>query len=208
MDTMSTKKAVSPRNQKGLRERKRPFNFTPPSSNKKQKDRNEELDTEDICRVCEDPIIEYSATSEGEETVFCEGQCNTWIYRKCSGLTSTLFDIISFKSEEPFCCWHCLLMQQTIEINTLKALLLTERISILEPNTIKTSTIPETPSLVEPLTASLEAKTSIISEPPSLVESFNSRISSLEANAVKTSSIPETPRSKETNYQCLSKHSQ
>ena len=118
---MSTKKIVTPRKQKGTGERKRPAHFTPPGSNKKQKDISEETVTEEICQVCEAPIVEYSATSEGEEAVFCEGLCNAWIHRKCSGLTSGLFDIVS-ESNEPFRCCYCMLTHQRNEINTLKSL--------------------------------------------------------------------------------------
>ena len=139
---MSTNKSASPRKQKGTRERKRPADFTPPSCGKKQKDRSEEDISEDICQVCDTPIVEYSSTTEGEEAVFCEGQCNAWIHRKCSGLTSELFDIVS-KLNEPFRCCYCMLPHQRNEINTLKHLVesLTVKISSLESKTVETSTI-------------------------------------------------------------------
>ena len=104
---MSSNKSTSPRKQKGTRERKRPAVFTPPGSSKKQKDTSEEAISDDICQVCDTPIVEYSSTSEGEEVVFCEGQCNAWIHRKCSGLTSELFDIIVSESNGPFRCCYC-----------------------------------------------------------------------------------------------------
>ena len=139
---MSTNKSASPRKQKGTREGKRPADFTPPSCGKKQKDRSEEDISEDICQVCDTPIVEYSSTTEGEEDVFCEGQCNAWIHRKCSGLTSELFDIVS-KSNKPLRCCYCMLTHQRSEINTLKHLVesLTIKISSLESKTVETSTI-------------------------------------------------------------------
>ena len=64
---MSTKKDVSPRKQKVTGKRKRVADFTPPGSKKKQKEISE---AEEICQVCEAPVVEYSDTSEGEKAVF------------------------------------------------------------------------------------------------------------------------------------------
>ena len=74
--------------------------------------------------------------------MFCEGQCNAWMHRKCSGLTSELFNIVS-KLNEPFRCSYCMLTHQRSEINTLKHLVesLTVKISSLESKTVETSTI-------------------------------------------------------------------
>ena len=62
---MSTKNAASPSKHRGIN-RKEHANFTPPNS-KQQKDKNKEAETkpEDICAVCDEPILEWSETSDG-----------------------------------------------------------------------------------------------------------------------------------------------
>ena len=37
---------------------------------------------EDICALCDEPILEWSETSDGQEAIFCEGRCNAWMHRK------------------------------------------------------------------------------------------------------------------------------
>ena len=146
---MFTKNAASPSKQKII-DRKRPGNFTPPSSKKqKPKDKNKEVETkaEDICAVCDEPILEWSETCEGEEAIFCEGSCNAWIHRKCSGLSSKLFDILSNDSKEPFRCCYCTLPHQRDEINILKNRVesLTAKISSLQScNSVEIKTTSET----------------------------------------------------------------
>ena len=72
---MSTKNAASPSKQIGI-DRKRHANFTPPNS-KKQKDKNKAVtESEDICAVCDKPILEWSETSDGQEAILCKGRCN------------------------------------------------------------------------------------------------------------------------------------
>ena len=149
---MSTKNAASPSKQRGI-DRKRHANFTPPNS-KMQKDKNKETVTEpeDICAVCDEPILEWSETSDGQEAIFCEGRCNAWMHRKCSGLSSTLFDILSNESKEPYRCCHCIFTHQRDEINILKQLVesLTEKISSLESNnSITSNSTSKTPNLIE-----------------------------------------------------------
>ena len=127
--------------------------YNSPNS-KKQKDKNKETETEpeDICAVCDEPILEWSETSDGQEAIFCEGRCNAWMHRKCSGLSSTLFNILSNESKEPYRCCHCIFTRQRDEINILKQLVesLTEKISSLESNnSITSNSTSKTPNLIE-----------------------------------------------------------
>ena len=102
--------------------------------------------------VCDDPILEWSETSDRQEAIFCEDHCNAWVYRKCSGLSSTLFDVLSNKSKELFHCCHCMFTHQRDEINILNQHVetLSETISSLKSNnSIKTNTTSKTPNLIE-----------------------------------------------------------
>ena len=68
------------------------------------------------CLVCEDVILEVSKNEEGHEAVFCEGDCQGWIHRKCACLTRPAFDNLS----ESILCLHCTVTKQYKEICTLK----------------------------------------------------------------------------------------
>ena len=74
------------------------------------------------------------------------------MHRKCSGLSSTLFDILSNESKEPYRYCHCIFTHQRDEINILKQLVesLTEKISSLESNnSITSNSTSKTPNLIE-----------------------------------------------------------
>ena len=64
--------------------RKRASEGTPPDkAGKKLKDKSECI----TCHICEDPILEPTDHFEGQDAVFCEGICNSWLHRKCVGLS-------------------------------------------------------------------------------------------------------------------------
>ena len=88
--------------------RKRASEGTPPDkAGKKLKDKSECI----TCHICEDPILEPTDHFEGQDTVFCEGICNSWLHRKCVGLTHSTFDIVC-KSEDPYLCPYCVIARR------------------------------------------------------------------------------------------------
>ena len=40
-----------------------------------------------IFPVCLDCIIDATEHSDGQEAIFCESTCNTWIHQQCAGLS-------------------------------------------------------------------------------------------------------------------------
>ena len=70
------------------------------------------------CLVCEDVILEASENEEGHEAVYCEGDCQGWIHRRCAGLTRPAFDNLS--ESIPYLCPYCTFTKQYKEICTLK----------------------------------------------------------------------------------------
>ena len=58
------------------------------------------------------------------QSIQCEGPCDSWLHRRCAGLSKTAFAIAS-KSTEAFHCPLCRLSYQEKEIATLKEALLT-----------------------------------------------------------------------------------
>jgi len=73
--------------------------------------RSQNLPDEDvtICPICLDPILDVTENSVGQEAIFCESTCNSWIHRQCAGLSQVLFNLFE-ESEEPFYCPHCRLV--------------------------------------------------------------------------------------------------
>ena len=57
-----------------------------------------------ICSICEKVIKDSSP-----EAIFCEGQCNTWLHKRCAGFS--WYSIPSFKTaistDKPFYCPRC-----------------------------------------------------------------------------------------------------
>jgi len=42
----------------------------------------------------------------GQDAIFCESACNTWLHCKCAGITKIVFKALE-KSESPFYCVYC-----------------------------------------------------------------------------------------------------
>ena len=108
--------------------RVRPSSSSPPTVNKKNKDNPTQ-----VCPVCESTIVDDHELNEGEDAIFCEGECQIWLHRKCVGLTKNAFTLIS-SSKEPYLCPYCSNNHYKKEINELKELVksLTDRLSTLE----------------------------------------------------------------------------
>lgn len=58
------------------------------------------------CAVCAKVIKETSARVKGEDAVFCEGPCQSWIHRQCIGMSLPFFQALT-KSKAPFHCLYC-----------------------------------------------------------------------------------------------------
>ena len=108
--------------------RVRPSSSSPPTVNKKNKDNPTQ-----VCPVCESTIVDDDELNEGEDAIFCEGECQIWLHRKCVGLTKNAFTLIS-SSKEPYLCPYCSNNHYKKEVNELKELVksLTDRLSTLE----------------------------------------------------------------------------
>jgi len=111
-----------------------------PQPTKQSKNKNTKSG-ECICTICQDPIVDATETREGQDSIFCEGQCSAWIHRQCAGLSKSVFDFLT-QSEIPFHCPHCTLQNHTTEIAKLKEVVnsLTEIINKLTVASAKPAT--------------------------------------------------------------------
>jgi len=117
---------------------------SPPKRNTKNV-KNSEAD----CIVCDEPILEPSENCEGDEAVFCEGDCQGWIHRKCAGVTRSAFDKLG-ESDVQYLCSQCMLASQNREICKLANIIkdlnasiisLTETITLLQSSAKATATM-------------------------------------------------------------------
>lgn len=77
-----------------------------------------------VCPICDDEIVDATASRSGEDSIQCDGKCATWLHRRCAGLSKAAFQnlVTSGKISDPFYCPMCRLDQQELEIKSLRDL--------------------------------------------------------------------------------------
>ena len=106
-----------------------------------------------FCPICELRIQESTGRKPTENAVECAGRCAAKLHRRCAGLTRSAF-IKVCESEEPYCCPHCRLEQQSLELSSLHELVATLSADLAA---VKSQLTISSPS---PLTCSYAAATS------------------------------------------------
>ena len=87
-----------------------------------------------VCPICELHVKDSTNQCEGEDALFCEGQCQAWVHRKCVGMSKTMYALLA-TTEDPYVCPNCGLCACRKEIESLKttiASLSTELLSAQE----------------------------------------------------------------------------
>ena len=62
------------------------------------------------CPICEEDIHDATSNTKGEDYVYCEGNCKTWLHRRCAGLSKHNFKLV-IESNAPYLCTHCRLTE-------------------------------------------------------------------------------------------------
>lgn len=129
-----------------LPKRGRPLDSSPLNKTEKK---HKDTEIETYCTICQDIILEGE---EGQDAVFCEGQCQSWIHRKCSGLTSQIFEKIC-ESDDKYMCPYCVLSIQNCELKELRNIVksLSEKLDKLtgNPPPANASNTVQPPSILE-----------------------------------------------------------
>ena len=86
-----------------------------PNSDKKKRQKG----TKYVCPICTEAIKETTQRRSGDDAIFCESTCNSWLHRQCAGLSKAAFDVLSV-SESPFYCPHCRLQRYESQLSDLK----------------------------------------------------------------------------------------
>ena len=160
--------------------RSRPPSDSPQSSNKKKTKKKGGC----TCPICLETIIESTKSKSGHDAIYCEGHCNSWLHRRCAGLSKPLFVSLE-KSTDPFYCPHCQLRNLTTEISTLKVTIksLNEKIATLQPVVRSSDQLPNSKSIAN------------ISPEASTADASQSKQSLLNKSSVS----PPTPVDKKFN---------
>ena len=58
------------------------------------------------CAICSKTIKESTSKSKGEDAVFCEGFCQSWMHRQCIGMSIPILRGLTM-SQAPFYCIYC-----------------------------------------------------------------------------------------------------
>ena len=75
--------------------------------------------TECICSLCDKPIQEKSANSEGVDALQCDGPCQSWMHRCCACVPLKLFTALA-NSDDTFVCPMCSQQEMMKTIRELK----------------------------------------------------------------------------------------
>ena len=110
--------------------RSRPQDHTPPTKSKKKPKPS-------TCSICETTIHD-----DKHQSIYCEGKCQAWFHRKCTGMSEQVFRDYR-NSDEPFLCLYCVLFKYKQEIVNLKQQVssLTTELSTLKNSTQSGTTI-------------------------------------------------------------------
>ena len=136
------------------RKSKRKLQGSSPPKSKAKEGKTSEVD----CLICEEPILEADDHCVGEEAVFCEGQCQGWLHRKCAGVTRPAFERLG-EPDAVYLCTYCMLVNQNKEISKLSNIInelnssvtcLTETIKALQSSVTSHSSSTDTDSTTQP----------------------------------------------------------
>ena len=85
------------------------------------------------CLVCLDEILnrDTSDNNDDEETIFCEGYCDSWVHRRCIGLTKKA--LISYReSNNPYMCPSCRISKYEHLISDMKSTIASLELKVSE----------------------------------------------------------------------------
>ena len=100
------------------RKTKRKLLTSSPPNRKAKGGKSSEAD----CLICEEPILEADDHCTGDEAVFCEGDCQGWLHRKCAGISRPAFDKLG-ESDNVYMCSYCTSVSQSNEISQLSTII-------------------------------------------------------------------------------------
>ena len=122
------------------------------------------------CLICNKNIVDASAKSKVQDSVFCEGSCQGWLHRTCAGLFKSMFKVISPPEQNcPFYCLYCTHVRYSDQISNLKSTIedLSGKLAKLESQSdpINASITNGSPSSADVVRSSKPMSTNATSDP-------------------------------------------
>lgn len=104
-----------------------------------------------VCPICNESIVDGTKNKKGQDAIFCEGVSDSFLHRRCAGLSQTAFAELQ-NSTETFHCPHRQLKMCKLEICNLRQTVksLQASVACLESK------------LVNPLVQSVEQKFNLV----------------------------------------------
>ena len=104
------------------RKRSQPDHNSPTKDASEKRAKENQPATPTTCPVCDTGITEDTDDVAGDDAVYCEGTCATWLHRRCVSMSKSMYDKLG-ESEIPYLCPNCMLSKQSNEITELKNLI-------------------------------------------------------------------------------------
>ena len=187
-----------------------PEDNTPPkhagkkSKSKKKKSKGDNRDNDIVCPVCEKVIVEETENLQGDEAVFCEGACQSWIHRTCIGITKQMYASLG-ESEDSFFCCYCMIASLQTEISSLKTQVKSLTTELKEIKTLPTVQSEEDSNIMSTAPVHTDALNKIHTQIKEITSSLSNHQKIIEqkdridrANNLIVSGISENSEQEET----------
>ena len=95
--------------------RSNPVDDSPPRVSEKRKKKNQPV----ARLICDITIKESTEYIDGDDAIYCDGDCEGWLHRKCVFMSKQLYDKLS-NNHDMYYCPNCASAKQSQEITVLK----------------------------------------------------------------------------------------
>ena len=65
-----------------------------------------------LCSICEKEVVDKDDQRKGQDAIFCEGNCQEWLHRVCTGLPKKVFLEVYKESDVTLYCPYCTYQRQ------------------------------------------------------------------------------------------------
>ena len=74
---------------------------SPPTADRKKTKQGDQY----VCPICSEVIIEDNDTDNGQDAIYCDSTCDTWLHHQCASISKLIFESLK-NSNKPFYCMY------------------------------------------------------------------------------------------------------